>query len=245
MSIEYSVVWTISGVVLAASAVGGVVGVFFATIYFNARISECINHLRTGSTEALLKVFDLFEDKDRKANRREVWRRLLDKRNPTKIEEEEIENQILEADDAAEAVSGRGMARDDWVILEQLFSEMDMVGLFIDRKLIREDIIFSRYAELIIPIWAYFGQHVEHRRKMKKGAGWLYFQRMAYDALCWWISQPNRDPQRPTVIKSVQSNLPRAEFNAGEYRKLAVDELGFPRLYEYTILSEVKFSTAL
>lgn len=83
-----------------------------------------------------------------------------------KIDENEVENYKKICPNFDE------ITPEEWVNIEQLFAELDIVCT-IERKIhIPNNILFERYGELIGPSFTYMHYFLEHRRRNKGGRGW-------------------------------------------------------------------------
>jgi len=147
--------WTALGAsATVGAACGAIAGVLVA--WFHLRGIS-----RAASADALLTLYDLFDDETRRGNRRKIWQ------------------QNLKNKESAE------LSNDEWAIVERTATEMDVVGTMLKYRLVDKKLIFERYAEVIIPLWDAISNHILHRRQLKGGFGWNNFQLLAEKATRW------------------------------------------------------------
>ncbi len=151
--------WTAVG---AAGTIGASIGAIMGALVARRQLKRISN---STDCEALLKLYDIFEGEQRRANRLYVWKE-------------------LQVKDKTE------LTFEEWGALTQMFTEMDVVGTMIKHELVNELLLFERYVELILPTWKYFEGHIQFRREQKGGFGWKNFEWLAEQAKKW--SKNNR-----------------------------------------------------
>ena len=73
-------------------------------------------------------------------------------------------------------MSPKEIPEDDWDIIERIATDMDVVGTLIKHDLVTPELIYERYAEVILPIWKEIHVAVQYRRLEKGGWGWNNFE---------------------------------------------------------------------
>lgn len=114
-----------------------------------------LRHLyRPAQLEALRALYSYFDDESRRTDRRI------------------IHGAILEAGSGPppEKLDGETFGA-----IERMATSMDVVGMYVKKKLVDKDFVLERYVEVIIPMWEKCVPYIEHRRR-SKGRGWEQFQ---------------------------------------------------------------------
>ena len=139
-----------------AGLIGFVSGIAVAVAFYQLRQIS-----RSNQMQALQILYSYFDHEDRRADRRV------------------IHSAIKEGDAGFDL---NLLSTETWSAIERTATALDVVGIALDKRLVREDIIFERYLEVLIPLWSKVKEPIASRR-LKKGGGWAYFEYLCVRAV--------------------------------------------------------------
>ena len=159
-----------------AGFIGFVSGMAVAVAFYQLRQIS-----RSNQIQALQVIYSYIDQQDRRDDRRAIH---------SAIEEGDLD---FDLDSLSTGV---------WGAIERTATALDVVGLALEKRLVRQDIIFERYLEVLIPLWQKVQRPIANRREMK-GCGWVFFERLCDRAVQYRKKHyPNRefrsfDPKGP------------------------------------------------
>ena len=134
-----------------ALALGAAIGIGVARSQLRelARTAE-----RSAGANAVLPLFTIFDDDKNRQRRRRIWKEMSVKESKELVD-------------------------DEWDVIERTATGMDAVGTLLKHDLVNRELIFERYAEVIVPLWRHMEKHISYRRAEKGGHGrenfeWMY-----------------------------------------------------------------------
>ena len=77
------------------------------------------------------------------------------------------------------------LSEEEWGAVERTATVLDVVGTLAKHNLVREELVFERYAEMILPLWGAVDHLIQFRRQQKGGFGWQNFEWLANRCHVW------------------------------------------------------------
>jgi hypothetical protein len=144
----------------AISAVGTIAAALGASLGIWVARSQLRELARTAGSDAVLALYNIFDDEKNRQRRRRIWKEISVKES-------------------------KELTDDEWDVIERTATAMDVVGTMLKHDLVRRELIFERYTEVIVPLWRHMKIHIDHRRAAKGGHGWENFEWMFRECDNW------------------------------------------------------------
>ena len=123
---------------------------------------------RSTGTAAVFSLYALFDDKKNREYRKKIWK--------------EISH-----------IKPDNLTDKDWDVIERTATSMDVVGTMLKHDLVKRELIFERYTEVIVPLWEAMKPHIQYRRIKKGKYGWNNFEWLTKVCREWSLSNRGTD----------------------------------------------------
>lgn len=147
--------WTALG---AVATVFAALGALVGVLLARHQLREMA---RQSGSQTLFTLYALLDDDKNRGLRRQIWHSGLSSKEPSVLSDE------------------------DWAAVERTATVLDVVGTIVKHNLVREELVFERYAETILPLWGAIDHLIQYRRQKKGGFGWQNSEWLADSCRKW------------------------------------------------------------